>query len=68
MSRTETSRERAARDGFEPPFLGPEPSVLPLDDRALTTGKLPSEAIQIDGDLTDGGEIAVGVGDLVFDG
>ncbi len=24
----------AARQGLEPRFLGPEPSVLPLDDRA----------------------------------
>jgi hypothetical protein len=27
---------RTARDGFEPPFRGPEPRVLPLDDRAET--------------------------------
>jgi hypothetical protein len=27
----------AARQGFEPQFLGPKPSVLPLDDRAMYT-------------------------------
>lgn len=27
----------AARQGFEPQFLGPKPSVLPLDDQAIIT-------------------------------
>ncbi len=27
----------AARQGLEPQFLGPKPSVLPLDDRAMFT-------------------------------
>ena len=26
----------AARQGLEPQFLGPKPSVLPLDDRAMS--------------------------------
>ena len=28
--------ERTAREGLEPSLHGPEPCVLPLDDRALT--------------------------------
>jgi hypothetical protein len=35
---------RTARDGFEPPLRGPEPRVLPLDDRARSVKKIAAQS------------------------